>query len=166
MTRQHGARRRPTRPLVVGLVLALTLSLAACGRSKAKDDGGADIGDNATVQQRAYARCMREHGVDLPDAPPEQPGSGPLVASGVPIDLAAEKVAEAACRQYLPEGGQTTKPDAAALEKLRTHAKCMRGLGFDYPDPDPDGNTPPFTGGQSSAGGKSLIDAEKQCRKQ
>ena len=165
MIRQHGARRRPTRPVVVvGLVLALTLSLPACGRSSAPDDS--NTGDTASVQQRAYARCMREHGVDLPDAPAEQPGSGPQILSPVPIDRDAQIAAEEACRQYLPAGGQTVKPDAAAMEKLRTHAKCMRGLGFDYPDPDPDGNTPPFTGDQSSAGGKSLIEAENQCRQQ
>jgi len=148
----------PRRPLITGLMLALTLSLPACDRFTASEE--------PADQQRAYTRCMREHGIDMPDSVPEPQGTGPQMATAVPIDLAAWTAAHEACRQHLPNGGEATKPDAEALEKLRKHAKCMRDLGFNYPDPDADGNIPPIAGGEPAPGGKSLFEAENECRAQ
>jgi hypothetical protein len=78
MRRDH----RPQRLTVAVLGLGLALALAACGGSPDGDPVASLSGDNATgttagaaktpskdPQQAAldFARCMREHGIDMPD---------------------------------------------------------------------------------------------------
>jgi hypothetical protein len=86
-------------------------------------------------KMKEYAKCMREHGVDMPD-PQSQPGGGVTMELS---DGDGEKVkaAEEQCRKLLPNGGAPPKLDAAQLDKLREQAKCMREHGVNMPDPDP-----------------------------
>jgi hypothetical protein len=64
--------------LVPGVLLALALGVAACGGGKASGVASLKGGDKATATTRAgagsdrqaalaYARCMRQHGIDMPD---------------------------------------------------------------------------------------------------
>jgi hypothetical protein len=83
-------------------------------------------------RNREFAKCMREHGVDVSDPEPGQ--------RGVTIkDLDPEKVqpAREACRDLLPNGGVPQQLDPEELDKARERAKCMREHGVDVPDPDP-----------------------------
>jgi hypothetical protein len=85
-------------------------------------------------QQRRFAQCMRDHGVDMPD--PDADGGVRITASGGPDDKTEQ--AMQACQQYLPAGKMAT-PDPAAMEAFRQYAECMREHGVDIPDPDANG---------------------------
>jgi hypothetical protein len=141
--------------LVPGLLLALALALAACGGGDDGNDGNdgvASLGgsDQATsttspggsgdFKQRAlaYARCMRQHGVNMPDpkfdaqgrmAQQNPPGVGP----GDPKYDAAQQ----ACKQYLPDGGEPEKVDPQVQQQMLAYARCMRQHGINMPDPKP-----------------------------
>jgi hypothetical protein len=84
---------------------------------------------------RQFARCMREHGVDLPDPGPD----GKLQFDGaVGGDRNKAMAAASACQQYLPNGGTLQNLTPEQLDRARAFAKCMREHGIDMPDPDPD----------------------------
>ncbi|MEV4535675.1 hypothetical protein AB0J82_17790 [Asanoa sp. NPDC049518] len=134
------------RTLLVPL-LALGLGLAACDSAGATPGvasaGGGTPGASASAapaddeeRGRAFAACMREHGVDMPDP---QPGS----KVGITLDkVDKSKVLAAvdACRDLMPGGGKDVKLDPDQLERQRALAECMRANGVpDFPDPDPDG---------------------------
>jgi len=158
---------RPIRFLL--LAVPLVLALAACSASAATDGGGVlslpsdaagangadatpDVGDgaspspSASIDPRdamlAFARCMREHGVDMPDPQPGQ-GGGFTITVGGPNDPDAGPFAEAdeACRDLLGKPGdgftdsmQLTPEDQ---QKFLDYAECMRDHGIDFPDPAP-----------------------------
>jgi hypothetical protein len=76
---------------------------------------------------------MRDNGVDMAD-----PVDGRIEIRGRPGDEAKLDEAQKACEQYAPGGGE--RPDAAAIERLRAFAQCMRDNGVPgFPDPQPDG---------------------------
>jgi len=94
----------------------------------------------------AYARCMRENGVDMPD-PQVTTGSGGEVKidqqGGAPVSKEKMTAADAACRHFMAAAGPNGKGPAMSVEdqdKVLAFAKCMREHGIDMPDPD-------FTGG-------------------
>jgi hypothetical protein len=107
---------------------------------QAKDDGKSD-----QDKMREFAKCMREHGVDMPD--PDADGgirmhaAGPADATeGVAADGAnGDKMQKAddACKSLLPNGGKPKPLSPEDLDKMRQQAKCMREHGVDMPDPDP-----------------------------
>ena len=135
-----------------GLVLvAAAFSLTACGGG---DDPGGDgvaslngsNGQNSQApeaaaddeftqdEQLAFARCMRENGVDMPD-----PVDGKIMieAAGGPEEMAKAEKANEACRHLLPNGGVPQPPTPEELDKMRKMAQCFRDNGIDVPDPDP-----------------------------
>jgi hypothetical protein len=105
--------------LVLGLLLAVALAVAACGGG-GKSSGVASLngskqptattnaGGSHDDRQAAlnFARCMRQHGIDLPD--PQF--SGDNIVQRLPTRAEQNspkfKAAQPACRQYLPNGGQ------------------------------------------------------------
>jgi hypothetical protein len=128
--------------------VALTLALTACGGDGGGDsDGVASLGGQASgsngsttteqdPEQAAldYARCMREHGVDMPDP---SPGGG-LGLNVTPANEDKVRDAQRACshilddvRPRLSEEQQNVMQDA-----LLAFAKCMRKHGIDMPDPE------------------------------
>ncbi len=137
------------------VLLALALALAAgCGHKNgpgiATAGGGSTASASPTASvdpaeaQRQFARCMREHGVEIPDPDSDDgKGGGPRIEirasagsnAGANADAAME-----ACKKYLPSGSLAT-PDAASVEKMRQFAECMREHGMDIPDPDPNGGS-------------------------
>lgn len=63
-------------------------------------NGGVRSTDPAQLEQlRAFAKCMREHGVDMPDP---QPDSAPFGQGQINRDDPAVKTATDACRDKLP----------------------------------------------------------------
>ncbi|MDG4822197.1 hypothetical protein O7635_10065 [Asanoa sp. WMMD1127] len=136
------------RRAVVPLLLVLGLGLAACDSGKTTPGvataGGAtptaSAGAAASDEERgrAFAACMRDNGVDMPDP---QPGA----KTGIELDkLDKDKVLDAvdACREFMPGGGKDVKLNPDQLEKQRELAVCMRANGVpDFPDPDPAGAT-------------------------
>lgn len=135
------------------LLAALALVATACGGSS--DDGVASLDAEtgaaaAETDERSFeesllsfTQCLREEGLDVPD--PEfdqdgnlrfQPGGGPGGDQDIEIDdlLAARD----ACSEFLI-GISLSRfgIDQTALEdNLLAYADCMRGEGYDLPDPD------------------------------
>jgi hypothetical protein len=169
----HGDReppaRPPRRPRLAALVgaLALSLAVAACagggGTGGVASLGGATqttSGSNASrgkdFKQAAleFARCMRRHGIDMPD--PQFSGNKitqeikgrPGGAKGP--DDPKFTAAQQACQQYLPNGGQPIRPNPQEQQRLLRFARCMRQHGIDVPDPGASGGIV-IKGGPSTA---------------
>jgi hypothetical protein len=160
----HGGRRTPARPprrwrrlYLAELVgaLALTLAVAACGGGT-KTGGVASLngankptatttaGGSKDPRQAAlaFARCMRQHGIDMPD--PQFNGNGITQklkrspGSKGPDDPTF-KAAQEACKQYLPNGGAPEKANPQEQQQMLAFARCMRQHGINMPDPKPGG---------------------------
>ncbi len=147
-------RKRPMAALVAGAVLAL---VAGCGGGGDDGDKVASISsppssgntgdgkaaDNASDEDkmRDFAKCMREHGIDMPDPQTNADGKGTFSMGGTRegMDEGKMKAANDACRKLLPNGGEMKPPTPEELDKMRKDAKCMRDHGVDFPDPDPTG---------------------------
>jgi len=83
----------------------------------------------------AFARCMREHGVDLPDPQLSGNGGGQVVA--IDPTTPAFRAAEKACEPLLPKFGEMDPAaNQAFQDQMLAYAKCMRDHGIDYPDPE------------------------------
>jgi hypothetical protein len=110
-------------PPIASCVLA-TLALAACGGSGAGNNAGA--AQNDEQQAVNFARCMREHGIEVSTPT----GSGPIrVQATNPQTMEA---AQKACRRYQPKGGRENLSPAQRAEQedqINKFAKCMREHG-------------------------------------
>ncbi|MET0132892.1 MAG: hypothetical protein ABW215_04785 [Kibdelosporangium sp.] len=93
-------------------------------------------------QQRIkqYRECLQAQGVVLLDYP---------TAEGLPqIDknrTVADKLpaAMAACREFVPSGGDAQRPAQSDIEARQRYAACVREHGIaEYPDPDPQTGDP------------------------
>ena len=196
---QRTLRRRPARAAALAVVaVALALLAAGCGGTAGagtdgvatagggKDADAADAAAQKDPQQAGldFARCMREHGVDMPD--PEfggdgfirvRPGPGPDGASASGDATAGEPTgppagfeeADKACRHFLDDlvqdGGGPIDPEAQ--DRMLKFTQCMREHGVDMPDPE-------FSGGggrfRAEVGAKGLDpssdtfqEAQKAC---
>jgi hypothetical protein len=176
--------RRPGRRLaVVGLGLALMLGPAACGRSsdgaKVATLGGAGgragngnaAGSQKKDPQQAaldFARCMRQHGLDMPDPKVDAQGRvqiqiGPGGGGNRPPDPKKLQAAQQACGNLLSDGGEGPgQMDPKARDAMVAYAKCMRQQGIDMPDPTGDGLVLKKDGGQA-AGSDPETPAFKQA---
>jgi hypothetical protein len=136
----------------------LAIVVAGCGSSGSEGDGvaaletgastGSDSGSTTPQQtdedpQEAalkWARCMREHGVDVPD--PEVSNGRvtvrPRVGKSIDRNKDSFKAAEKACGSPLGNAQpQLTEEDRQQMqETMLAFAKCMRDHGIDFPDPD------------------------------
>jgi hypothetical protein len=155
--------------LIIAAALACGLFLTACGAEEPATDG--DRRTEAREAMLAFAKCMRDQGIDMPD--PQFDG-GRVTQRGPEERVAPEKMekAEQACRKYMedveppelsPEQQEEMKKAALA------HAQCMREHGLEnFPDPTFDESG----GAQIRIGPGSGLDpedpdfqaAEKACR--
>ncbi|GLY69903.1 hypothetical protein Atai01_65220 [Amycolatopsis taiwanensis] len=92
-----------------------------------------------------FAKCARDHGVNVPDPDPNSSNQSLVPPSGVQAPQWTAVLQ--ACQQFLPNGGAPQAPDPRELDGLRAYAVCMREHGIEVSDPDP--NT-----GQSTIGGR------------
>ncbi|GAA1006450.1 hypothetical protein Aple_031410 [Acrocarpospora pleiomorpha] len=126
--------------LAIGLLIGV---LAGCGQTAA-DTGVASLKDSATpsassspsasADPRAFAQCMRNNGVDMPDPGPNGAFDG-LLKSDAARQPKFQQALEA-CRSLAPVGDIDPK-DPEVQEAMRQFAQCMRANGVDMPDPDP-----------------------------
>jgi hypothetical protein len=137
--------------LVPGLLVALALAVAACGGGGGgkNTDGVASLGGKATSTTRpggsgdpkqkalAYARCLRQHGIDMPDPKFDAAGRvGQQLPQGVGPDDPKFKAADQACKQFAPSG-EPDNPDLQTQQQMVAYARCMRQHGVNIPDPKP-----------------------------
>jgi hypothetical protein len=90
----------------------------------------------------AFAQCMRERGVDLPDPKFEEGGGGAMAVQIDPEDedfLQAEKACEHVMADSVAEARDIDPERMAQMERrMLAFAQCMRGHGIDFPDPQLD----------------------------
>jgi hypothetical protein len=142
------------RTRIIVAALGAALLLGGCG-AKADDgskvasistppkSGGPTAADNSGKsdedKMRDFAKCMREHGVEMPDPKPAGDGGMAITLGGGPADASKLEDAQKACKHLMPNGGEMKPPSAEELDKMRQQAKCMREHGINMPDPDPSG---------------------------
>jgi len=118
---------------------AAALALAACG---AETPSSADTQAKREAAQLKFARCMRSHGVNIPDPKPGPDGGPGNVRVGGPgkdsIAPATMQRADAACRKYLEAVAPKLSPEQQAQlrDQALKFAKCMRSHGVDMADPE------------------------------
>jgi hypothetical protein len=148
---------------VVLIPVLLAVLLAACSASAAGpsvaslDDpaGGASPSPSASVDPEQarldFTRCMREHGIDMPDPGPGARGGATRLRGDDPEKL--QKAMEA-CREHFQGvmGERGPELSQEQLDAMLEFAQCMREHGIDMPDP---GN-----GGMMVELGKGGIDPE------
>lgn len=149
----------------IALALAVLAGLILTGCSSGDGETPAAEGSpSMSIEESAaaFAKCMREHGVDMPD--PEINGEGIGISVPQGTDPQAVDAATQACKQYMPNGGEPPKLDPAQLEKNRAYAKCMRENGFpDFPDPDPESGGIALNGDQFDPRDPEFQAADKAC---
>jgi hypothetical protein len=183
--RSTSQRSRP-RPVLVmlGLALALGLGAAACGGSPGGDGVATLGGDGANDQQTGsgsakkdpqeaaldFAKCMREHGVDMPDPEVDSKGRirvtiGNRGSKGNPPDPKKLEAAQQACGNLLGGGGEGPgKLDPKAQDAMLAFARCMREHGIDMPDPTGNGLVFNSKRGQGPDPSSSKFkEAERAC---
>ena len=149
---------RVTRGLVRAVLplLMATALASGCGSAGSDNDGIATAGGSGggggaagtsgpqdpEEAALAFARCMREHGVDIPDPSTDDngmvqlgPGDGSAFGGG---NQEVFEEAHEACKDLLPAigggpGGALSEEDK---ERMLQFAECMRDNGIDMPDPD------------------------------
>jgi hypothetical protein len=165
-TERRTASRFRRLPLLVVLAAGLGAG-AACSGSGSGGDGVASVktaadtksGNDAkdTKSTKApedafldYARCMREHGIDMPD--PDTTGGPGIVKFGAVASsadggssadmsnpgLSKFEDADKACRDLLGDVGPQTmdpKQQQEMQDQALAFSRCMREHGIDMPDP-------------------------------
>ena len=130
-------------------------------QAQADDSSGGNSGPaNQSEMQDAmleYAECMRDHGIDMPDPEFNGDGSGGGMviqggpggeggATGGPAAQSEEfEAADEECNDILEEVRgdmpQLSPEEVAEMQdKLVAMAECMRGKGYDMPDPQVNGD--------------------------
>ena len=176
-------------------VVILGVLMTACGDGDDTTSGGdpdqevaslgsepdAPVGSEVTASsapadpeeaQLAFAECMREHGVDMPD---------PGAEGGIAIEVTPEtedemNAAMEECQPLLENARGAIEPDpeqeAEMREQVLEFTECMREQGIDMPDPvfsDDGGFTvqaEPGEGGGAESGPRADEDfqaAAEQC---
>ena len=172
-------------PRVALLGLGLALALAACGAPSDGDQvasltggqattttgaGAKDAGEDPQQQAIEFARCMREHGVDMPDPEVDDKGRvkvrvGMAGGNGRRPDPKKLDEAQKACGGLLGGGGDGPgQLDPAARDAMVDFARCMREHGIDMPDPTGDGLVMrKDSGGGPDPESEAFRQAEQAC---
>ncbi|HMJ33521.1 MAG TPA: hypothetical protein VK501_06365 [Baekduia sp.] len=127
---------RWTRRLAIASAAGAALAAAGCG------GGGGSGGDSGSrsddAKELAFARCMREAGIDFPDPKPAANGTERR-AIRLPRGISPERLQtiDSTCRRK--SGVVRQEPSAEEQAKFRDDAlkfaRCMRAHGVDVPDP-------------------------------
>ncbi|MDP8975873.1 MAG: hypothetical protein M3N28_05835 [Actinomycetota bacterium] len=184
-------RKDRSRPSTLWLCLLAVAALAAvaCGGTGTQREGVASVTDgkgaaSKTDEQRGgqrakdpekamldFARCMREHGVDMPDPKSGEGGTfrfeapqGGMQAPDEPKFMEADK----ACRHLMGDAGspQLSPEDQKQVQDaMLAFARCMRERGVEVPDPQPSGGIVAKVGQGVDPRSAEFQAAEKECRK-
>jgi hypothetical protein len=185
-------RTVPIAAALAVLLLALGAVASACG-SSSSGDGVAALDDAASTTTAestdssdgqdteeaalAWAKCMREHGVDVPD--PQVGDNGQLtIRAGSrgrsldPPDSDAFQKAQKACGTPFGRSGRppiSPEQREQFQEAMLAFAKCMREHGVDMPDPQFSGEGGAFRAIQRGGSGfdpdsPTFQEAQKACQ--
>jgi hypothetical protein len=126
----------------VGGIAAVALALTACGGSGGGGTGtGSGDSDDPQAQMLAFAQCMRQHGVDMPDPEVDSKGRVRMRIGSKDTPRATMEAAQRACQDKAPKmGGGGDEDDNPQFQEYGLKlAQCMREHGFEK-FPDPTGN--------------------------
>jgi len=167
--------------VLLACVLALGAT-AACDKGKAEEPNNASdtSQQNPEERMRAFAQCMRDHGIEMQD--PEVvtddnggtrtkvqigpgPSGAPQGAIGPGPSDEAFKKAQEECRSLLPQGGELGRaPSPEDEENMRNFSKCMRENGVEnFPDPQPGGGIAISPEMGVNPEDPAFKEAEKKC---
>jgi len=125
-----------THSLIAALLTTSALALVACGEDSPGGAPSASDKQKMRDAQLAFARCMREHGIDMEDPKPDERGIRIAIPKGVTPQKA--EAADKACRKHL----DAVKPPELSEEEQKelrdaalAQSRCMREHGIDFPDP-------------------------------
>jgi hypothetical protein len=189
------ARTSTLAALLAVVLLGLALVASGCGSSSSEDgvaaledsasedtptpaaEDGEDEGTSEADRQEAaleWARCMREHGIDVPDPEFDGQGRGAIRVGGPGFNPDSEtfRKAQEECGTPFGRGGPPalSEEDRQQLqETMLEFAKCMREHGVDMPDPEfGEGGRGIFRAGPAKgsdgAPSKTFEEAEKACQ--
>ncbi len=131
------SRRTVTRATTVIALLLAGVSLAGC--SNDDPDTTAESSDQPSYSSAeeyglAFAECMREQGIDVPD-----PGEDGVQLEGGAGDGFMEAAEICTDELGTPPGGQGgARPAHGQREFDLAMAECLRDSGLDVPDPGPE----------------------------
>ncbi len=166
------------------VAIAAGLLVAGCGRGGEEGAKVASIGGTTTTiaggsgsagngggdpqeQALAFAKCMREHGIDMPDPKVDANGRMEMRINGRGIDDAKMRAAQSACQDKMggafgPGGGQ---PDPRFQEAALKYSQCMRQHGVPkFPDPQPNGGLLLKQGSGIDPSSPTFKAADKACQ--
>jgi hypothetical protein len=152
------------------------LALAACGggedpapASSGPGDSNPPALDEKTKQAMlGFARCLRQHGVNVPDPKFDDSGGAMMQVRGRGMTPERMRDAEQACARYQKQ----IKPPAMSKEQQEkfkrealANARCMRRHGIDMPDPQfgPNGEVQQKIGGHIEPTDPKFQAAQKAC---
>jgi hypothetical protein len=113
----------------MAVALALAGLLGGCGWGK----GNASASSSPRPEDQAmkFAQCMRQHGVNVADPKPGEPG---VRITGQRLDDSKIKAASEACRKYSPRGNLNPN-DPKVRDNMLKMAQCLRRHGVNIADP-------------------------------
>ena len=129
--------------LIVALVAIAVVVSAGCGGDDAPEVARLPTTSTATTANAAaeggedvpgikYARCLREHGVDVRDPGPD----GNVVIDMPDTARAVVERAQRACQAFLPAGHQLEPEERdRILAQMTKFTRCMRAEGIPMADP-------------------------------
>lgn len=153
----HSIRRRAGVPALLALIAALTLTLAlgACGDESGGDEIASVAGDDDTAtaapsetttepddQGLAFAACLRDQGIDMPDPTGEGGLRDAFQAIAGSYDEQALQAAMEACEDQLPTQLADQRDEAMDEDAQLALAECLREQGVDVSDDLFDGGLP------------------------
>ena len=168
----HQRRQKPRaagieRLAVLGVLMACVV-LGACGSSSSSANGSAGASNQGTKQENSrlkFTQCMREHGVNIPEANPG--GGAPAGLANIPQSTI--QAAGKACQKY---ASGTLRPAAGGnqtqiTDTLVKFAGCLRENGINVSDPTGTGRGALqgfFQQLQTAKQSPSFAAASKKCR--
>jgi hypothetical protein len=127
-------------------------ALAGCGSGGGTASASSDQ-QKAEKARLDFARCMRQHGVNLPDPTGNGPGEINIRIKDR-VNTAQFQRAQQACDKYL----QAARPKLSAADRAKFRdafvkfSSCMRKEGINLPDPSTSGGGGPQQSANGSAG--------------
>ncbi len=135
------------RLLLAVLAATASLAVAACGAApKASNTATSPQGRGIDAKSKKamlnFARCMREHGIDMPD--PKFDGGGVQMVQEGGMDPEKARAAQQACQHFQDQVKPPPMSEADKAEARKrglANSRCMREHGINMPDPqfDADG---------------------------
>jgi hypothetical protein len=125
-------RLTPARTLLGCSIAALAFAGTAWGAT------GPAKNPDPQEQALRFVKCMRAHGVNLPDPGPNGfiRVGGPNGRTRGPVQTPQFKKAQKACAKYAPQGTLSPAKRQELQERFLEFARCMRENGVpNFPDP-------------------------------